>query len=33
MWITPGFTTAEIRELVHEYQLQPHVRFGHLIWA
>jgi len=22
--ITPGFTTAEIRELVHEYQLQPH---------
>ena len=24
MSITPGFTTAEIRELVHEYQLQPH---------
>jgi len=22
--ITPGFTTAEIREFVHEYQLQPH---------
>jgi hypothetical protein len=22
--ITPGFTAAEIRELVHEYQLQPH---------
>lgn len=24
MSITPGFTAAEIRELVHEYQLQPH---------
>lgn len=24
MSITPGFTTAEIRELVHEYQVQPH---------
>jgi len=26
--ITPGFTTAEIRELVHEYQLQPHGQKG-----
>lgn len=24
MSITPGFTTAEIRELVHEYQLLPY---------
>lgn len=24
MSITPGFTAAEIRELVHEYQLQPY---------
>ena len=24
MSITPGFTAAEIRELVHEYQLAPH---------
>lgn len=24
MSITPGFTTAEIRELVHEYQVQQH---------
>lgn len=24
MTISPGFTTAEIRELVHEYQVQPH---------
>ena len=22
--ISPGFTAAEIRELVHEYQVQPH---------
>ena len=28
MSITPGFTTAEIRELVHEYQLQPHGQKG-----
>ena len=21
---SPGFWTAEIREIVHEYQLQPH---------
>ncbi|WP_017584661.1 hypothetical protein [Nocardiopsis valliformis] len=26
MTISPGFTTAEIREFVHEYQLQP---YGH----
>lgn len=24
MTISPGLTAAEIRELVHEYQLQPH---------
>lgn len=24
MSISPGFTTAEIREFVHEYQIQPH---------
>lgn len=24
MTISPGFTTVEIREFVHEYQLQPH---------
>lgn len=28
MSITPGFTTAEIREFVHEYQLQPHGQKG-----
>lgn len=28
MSITPGFTAAEIRELVHEYQLQPHGQKG-----
>ena len=28
MTISPGFTAAEIRELVHEYQLQPHGRKG-----
>ena len=22
--ISPGYTTVEIREFVHEYQLQPH---------
>lgn len=26
MMISSGFTAAEIRELVHEYQLQPHGR-------
>jgi hypothetical protein len=40
--ITPGFTAAEIRELVHEYQLVPHgqkaawlrergIRYAHVI--
>ena len=24
MTISPGFTAAEIRELVHEYEVQPH---------
>ena len=24
MSISPGFTAAEIREFVHEYQVQPH---------
>ena len=24
MTISPGFTSAEIREFVHEYQVQPH---------
>ena len=24
MTISPGFTTAEIRQFVHEYQMQPH---------
>lgn len=28
MTITAGFTTAEIREFVHEYQLQPYGRKG-----
>lgn len=42
MSITPGFTAAEIRELVHEYQLVPHgqkatwlrergIRYAHVI--
>jgi transposase-like protein len=28
MTISPGFTTAEIREFVHEYQVQPHGQKG-----
>ncbi|MBB4138896.1 hypothetical protein BKA10_000690 [Microbacterium invictum] len=28
MTISPGFTAAEIRELVHEYQVQPHGQKG-----
>lgn len=28
MTISPGFTAAEIREFVHEYQLQPHGQKG-----
>lgn len=28
MAISPGFSAAEIRELVHEYQLQPHGQKG-----
>lgn len=28
MSISPGFTAVEIRELVHEYLLQPHGRKG-----
>lgn len=28
MTISPGFTAAEIREFVHEYQVQPHGRKG-----
>lgn len=28
MAISAGFTTAEIREFVHEYQLQPHGQKG-----
>lgn len=28
MSISPGFTTAEIREFVHEYQLQPQGQKG-----
>jgi hypothetical protein len=28
MTISRGFTTVEIRELVHEYQLQPHGQKG-----
>lgn len=31
MSITPGFTTAEIRELVAEYQLVPHGQKG--VWC
>ncbi len=25
MTVSPGFTATEIREIVHEYQVQPHV--------
>lgn len=28
MTISPGFTAVEVREFVHEYQLQPHGRKG-----
>ncbi|WP_206475752.1 hypothetical protein [Microbacterium sp. KRD172] len=24
MTVSPGFTATEIREIVHEYQVQPH---------